>query len=141
MTRMTQSTRIDSDGGNASASELAMEAGHRTKVKKEAEVDAEGCDVAAELSAGALGQAFGRLWFDDDPAFDEHVDAMKANLLAPEGDDDRVFAIDLEPSASHRDLECPRIERLDEAVSQLVIHLEEASNNGVAELLFYDDRV
>src|SRR5688572_27499317 len=66
---------------------------------------------------------------------------MKANLLAPEGDDDRVFAIDLEPSASHRDLECPRIERLDEAVSQLVIHLEEAAYNGVTQLLFYDDGV
>ena len=116
-----------------------MEARRGTKVKKDAEVKAEGRDVAAELPAGAFGKTFSRLQFDDNSPFNQHVDALKADLLTTEGHDEWVLAINSKPSTAQRDLQSSRIERLDEPVAQLVIHLEEAPHDRVAELLLDDD--
>jgi hypothetical protein len=103
-----------------------MEARHGAKMEENTELKAEGRDVAAELTPSGFGETFRRLHFDDHSSFDEHVDAMKADLLATERDDDRVLAIHPQPSTPQRDLECSRINRLHEAVPQLVVHLEEA---------------
>jgi len=112
-----------------------MEFGHGTEVKKNAEVEAEGGDVAPKLAAGAVSQALSRFQFNDDSPFDEHVDPMKANLLTAECHRDRIFPINPQPSLPQGDLERSRIDRLHEAVPQLVIDVKEAANDDVAELL------
>jgi hypothetical protein len=116
-----------------------METRHGTEVEKNAKLKAERRDIAAELTPSAFGKALGRLQFDDDSSLDEHVDAVKADLFTTEHHDNRVLPINSKPSISQRDPECSRINRLHEAVPQLVVDLKKTSYDGVAELLLDDD--
>jgi hypothetical protein len=134
----TRINRILTPARAPAAAKFAMEPRHGTKVKENAEIKAEGRDVAAELTPGAFGKAFGRLQFHNDSPFHEHVNALEANLLTTESHNDRVLAIDPNPAPSKRDLECSRIERLDKTVSELVIDLKKASHNRVTQLLLDD---
>ena len=124
---------------SSTSSELPVEFGHGTEMKENAEVEAESGDVAAELATGAVSEAFGRFQFHDDATLYEHVDAVKADLLTTKDYGDRIFAIDSKPSTSKRDIECSRIDGLDEAVPELVINVKKAANDDVAEIPF-DDR-
>jgi hypothetical protein len=65
--------------------------------------------------------------------------SMEADLFVTEGHDDRVFALYPKPPASHRDLQRPRINRLEKAVPERVVHLKEAADDGVTELPLDND--
>jgi hypothetical protein len=133
-------TRMTTNHPNTSSTspEFAVEFGHGAEMKENAEVEAEGGDVAAELATGTVSEAFGRFQFHDDALFDEHVDAVKTDLLTTEGHSNRILAIHLKPLFSERNTECSRIDGLDEAVPQLVINVKKAANDDTAEILLHE---
>ena len=121
------------------AAEFAIVFGHRPEMEENSEIESRGGDIAAQLTPCRVSEAFSRFQFHDNSPLDEHVDAMKTDLLTAEPDGDRILAIDPKASLAHHNLERARIDRLDEAVSQLVVNIEEAAHNGVTELLLDND--
>src|SRR5688572_19668984 len=132
---LTRITRIE-----PAAAELPVEPWGGTEMQKDAQVESECRDVAAELAAGALRQPLRGLQLDDHPPLDEHVDAMEADLLTAEGHDGWILTIDPEPSIPHRDLEGARIKQLDEPIPELVVHVKKTPDDSATKLLLDDDR-
>jgi hypothetical protein len=79
-------------------------------MKKNSQVNTASRNVIAQLSAGTFGHALRRFDLDDNPAVDQHVDAVESDLLAPKDNGHWELTSDSQPSLLHRYFQCARVQ-------------------------------
>jgi hypothetical protein len=104
-------------------------------MKEDAEVESEAGYIASKLTLGPLGEALGRLELEDDSPGDQHVRAVEADLLAPERDADWELPVDAESLVPKSYLDRSQVQRLDEPIPKLIIHIKETADDDAAQLL------
>jgi len=107
-----------------------------SEVEKEPDFEIHRPQIIHQLQFVGVHQLVRRLDLDDHAAVHEHVDAMKADLLAAEEHLDGELALDDQAALMQNDLQGSLADAFLESKSELVIGFEEAADDRMRQSLF-----